>query len=95
MAEQTPVAMAAVPSADITITVDPGRRFQTIDGFGASITESSAEVLFRLTAENRDAAMRDLFDPTNGKWAQLAAPADRGLRLRRRLGVHLRRSRRR
>jgi glucosylceramidase len=71
MAEQTPVAMAAVPSADITITVDPGRRFQTIDGFGASITESSAEVLFRLTAENRDAAMRDLFDPTNGKGLSL------------------------
>ena len=31
-----------------TITVDPSRAYQTMDGFGASITDSSAHVLYRL-----------------------------------------------
>jgi glucosylceramidase len=32
-----------------------------MDGFGASITDSSASVLYRLGPQQRDAAMRDLF----------------------------------
>ena len=45
----------------LTITVDPSRRYQTMDGFGASITDSSAAVLYALDPATRDAAMRDLF----------------------------------
>jgi glucosylceramidase len=45
----------------LTITVDPSRRYQTMDGFGASITDSSAHVLARLSRPARDAAMRSLF----------------------------------
>jgi glucosylceramidase len=37
-----------------------------MDGFGASITDSSARVLFRLDRAARDAAMTDLFDPQRG-----------------------------
>ena len=48
-------------SANLTVTVDPSRSYQRMDGFGASITDSSASVLYRLGPQQRDAAMRDLF----------------------------------
>jgi glucosylceramidase len=50
----------------LTITVDPGRTFQTMQGFGASLTDSSAAVLYRLDPAERDAAMVALFDPRRG-----------------------------
>ena len=44
------------------IVVDEGRRFQPIEGFGASFTDSAAYVLNQVaTPASRDAAMRDLF----------------------------------
>jgi glucosylceramidase len=45
----------------LTITVDPSLRYQTMDGVGASITDSSASVLMELDPAARDATMRDLF----------------------------------
>jgi hypothetical protein len=48
-------------STNLTVTVDPSRVYQRMDGFGASITDSSASVLYRLGPQQRDAAMRDLF----------------------------------
>ena len=54
------------PSDQLTISVDPSRRYQTVDGFGASITDSSAAVLYRLNPAARDKAMRNLFDPVRG-----------------------------
>ena len=53
-------------SDQLTITVDPSRRYQTMRGFGASITDSSAVVLYRLPPHARDAVMADLFDPRKG-----------------------------
>ena len=53
-------------SKSLTITVDPSRSYQTMDGFGASITDSSAHVLYTLEAKVRDGAMRDLFSPSQG-----------------------------
>jgi glucosylceramidase len=53
-------------SGALTITVDPSRRYQVMDGFGASITDSSAHVLARLGEPARDAAMRSLFSPRDG-----------------------------
>jgi glucosylceramidase len=56
------VAFAEGAASDkLTITVDPSRRYQTMDGFGASITDSSASVLMELEPAIRDATMRDLF----------------------------------
>jgi glucosylceramidase len=46
---------------ELTATVDPSRTYQRMDGFGASITDSSARVLYRLDSKRRAAAMRDLF----------------------------------
>ena len=53
-------------SDELTITVDPSRRYQTMRGFGASITDSSAVVLHRLRPAARNAVMADLFDPRKG-----------------------------
>ena len=48
-------------SSALTVSVDPSRSYQSMDGFGASITDSSARVLYRLSKPQRDAAMRSLF----------------------------------
>ena len=53
-------------SGALTISIDPSRRYQTMDGFGASITDSSAHVLSRLHGTNRKATMRRLFSRTKG-----------------------------
>jgi glucosylceramidase len=48
------------------INVDPQQQFQTMDGFGASLTDSSAALLYGLPAAQRDEVMRSIFDPVNG-----------------------------
>ncbi|GIF25141.1 glucosylceramidase [Actinoplanes tereljensis] len=52
---------AAADTATPTIVIDPARKFQTMTGFGASLTDSSAAVLYRLAPAARDAVMVDLF----------------------------------
>ena len=60
------VAFSTRPTSELTITVDPSRTYQTMDGFGASITDSSAAVLYRLDPATREQAMRSVFDPVLG-----------------------------
>lgn len=48
------------------VTVDSGSYYQSFLGCGASITDSSASLLARLTAGQRDAVMEQLFSPTTG-----------------------------
>jgi glucosylceramidase len=64
--EREPVRFAAGAGDAPTIVLDPTARYQTMDGFGASITDSAAAVLYRLDPAARDAAMRSLFDPRSG-----------------------------
>ncbi|UQU61493.1 discoidin domain-containing protein [Couchioplanes caeruleus] len=64
--ERAPVSFTRGGSDLTTITVDPGTRYQSMDGFGASLTDSAASVLYRLDPAARDAAMRSLFDPRQG-----------------------------
>ncbi|MEV6931705.1 discoidin domain-containing protein [Dactylosporangium sp. NPDC051485] len=66
MHERAAVPFGTAASGQVTITVDPSRTYQSMDGFGASITDSSASVLYRLPAEQRAAAMKALFDPASG-----------------------------
>ena len=66
LAPATPATFGPGGSDQLTITVDPTRRYQTMRGFGASITDSSAVVLYRLRPAARDAVMADLFDPRTG-----------------------------
>lgn len=56
-----PVAVDA-PAADaVPVTVDPTRRFQTMLGFGAAVTDASAIVLARMAADKRAVLLRELF----------------------------------
>jgi glucosylceramidase len=69
MSDQGTVAFAPggpAPSSDPTITVDDTRTFQSMVGFGGSLTDSSASVLSGLSPAARDRALRDLFDPNSG-----------------------------
>jgi glucosylceramidase len=66
LADLGSVAFRRGGSAALTVTVDPSRSYQRMVGFGASITDSSARVLYRLDPATRDSAMRDLFSPSVG-----------------------------
>ncbi|GAA0575236.1 ricin-type beta-trefoil lectin domain protein [Kribbella sandramycini] len=64
--ERPPVAFDRTSSDLTTITVDPRTTYQTMDGFGASITDSAAAVLYRLSPADREQTLRKLFDPKHG-----------------------------
>ncbi|MFC3893107.1 discoidin domain-containing protein [Lentzea rhizosphaerae] len=64
MHERPSVTFGNSASTHPTIVVDPDRRYQEIDGFGASITDSSAALLAGLST--RAETMRKLFDPNQG-----------------------------
>ncbi len=49
-----------------TIMLDPTTRYQTMDGFGAAITGSTAFNLLQMTQENRIKFLKDTFSPTEG-----------------------------
>jgi glucosylceramidase len=66
MSDLGTVAFGDAPTTAPTVVVDPSRTFQTMSGFGASITDSSASVLYTLSPAARAAAMTDLFSPTTG-----------------------------
>ncbi len=53
LAGQAPVAFSPSPPANLAVTVDPTRTFQTMTGFGGSITDSSAAVLYTLSPAAR------------------------------------------
>jgi glucosylceramidase len=48
------------------VTVDPTTSYQVFDGVGASITDSSAGLLYTLPQAQRDSVMRSLFSPGEG-----------------------------
>ena len=60
--ELTPSALGSA----VHVPVDDATRYQSMDGFGAALTESSAHLLMRLTPAARTAALRSLFDPIAG-----------------------------
>ncbi|MGH3425581.1 MAG: glucan endo-1,6-beta-glucosidase, partial [Nocardioidaceae bacterium] len=45
------------------IVVDTDKEYQRIDGFGAGMTHSSAEVIAAMPPDRRDALIHELFDP--------------------------------
>ncbi|MDQ1726991.1 MAG: glucosylceramidase [Frankiaceae bacterium] len=65
--QRSPVTFTTgATSPNPTIVVDPRQTYQTMDGFGASITDSSASVLSGLSPSVRNDTMRKLFDPVAG-----------------------------
>jgi len=49
-----------------TITLDPGTKYQEMDGFGAAVTGSTCYNLLKMSQENRTALLKEIFDPTDG-----------------------------
>jgi len=62
LAAQGDVVFNATTASGTVITVDPAQSYQTMVGFGASMTDASAYLIRnRMTAGQRDALMGDLF----------------------------------
>src|ERR1035438_9844160 len=65
---QNPVAFAAGSSATLpTVSIDAAQTYQTMEGFGASMTDSAAYLLHqKVPPAALPDVMRSLFDRTNG-----------------------------
>jgi glucosylceramidase len=63
-----PLNFSTTPNMAIetTINMNPSQTFQTIDGFGAAITGSTAYNLLKMSAVNRAKLLKDTFDPVTG-----------------------------
>jgi glucosylceramidase len=68
LAPQTPVTFGTGGSENAPpITVNEATQYQPMDGFGASLTDSAAWVIWNdLNASQQAALMQDLFSPTTG-----------------------------
>lgn len=67
LAAEPSLSFSASSRAGDAIAVDETQRYQTIDGFGAAMTDSAAWLLEKqLTSAQRDQVMRRLFDPNHG-----------------------------
>jgi glucosylceramidase len=63
----TPLTMGDQGKADAIVTLDPSTTYQSMLGFGASITDSSSYVMTKyLTASALTDALEQLFDPVKG-----------------------------
>src|SRR5690349_9469089 len=65
--EKPVLTFGATRTPNLTITVNDAVKYQQIDGFGASLTDSSAWLIWnKLTEAQRKEAMQMLFSPTKG-----------------------------
>jgi glucosylceramidase len=64
--ERAPVSFGASSGTAPAITVNAERHYQTMDGFGATLTESAAMVLAKLPAAKQESVLRSLFDANSG-----------------------------
>jgi glucosylceramidase len=48
--------------AEVSIEVDPGKTYQTMDGFGFALTGGSAMHMIRMDKASRAALLKELFD---------------------------------
>ena len=65
--EKPALQFGSTRSPALTIAVDDSRKYQQMDGFGASLTDSSAWLLWhKLTAQQRKEALEKLFSRSKG-----------------------------
>lgn len=66
--KEAPALSSAPPTEDLdtTFILDPGTLYQTMEGFGASMTESSAWAIAQLAPDVQRKLMQELFDSKNG-----------------------------
>ncbi len=69
LSPQTPKTLTAVSDGQAslpTIALDPSITYQSWDGFGGSLEDTSVYNLSQLSSENRASALSALFDPSSG-----------------------------
>ncbi|MEW9571202.1 glycoside hydrolase family 30 beta sandwich domain-containing protein [Rhodanobacter sp. Si-c] len=67
LARQPDIPLDTTPSTPADITVDLGKRYQTLTGFGAALTDSSASLIENtLNAAQRESLLREMFGPPPG-----------------------------
>ncbi len=67
LAQREPVVLGARRRPELpAVRVEPGQRFQTIEGFGGAFTEAAATTFYRMSAENRQRILRAYFDRAEG-----------------------------
>jgi glucosylceramidase len=66
LARQANLAAAGAATGAEAVTIDPSKRFQRVHGFGAAMTDASAELFSKLPEEKRRAIMAELFGRKNG-----------------------------
>jgi len=66
LAPQSALAAAGAATGDEAVTIDSSKHFQRVHGFGAAITDASAELLSRLPDDKRRAIMAELFGRKSG-----------------------------
>lgn len=59
--KQTPLKFVKETNANPVLDVDPSQTFQTVDGFGYTLTGGSAILISRLPAAQRSSLLRELF----------------------------------
>ena len=66
LAAQPAIAAAGAATGDEALVINSGQHFQRMHGFGAAMTDASAELLSRLPEAKRRAIMTELFSRANG-----------------------------
>jgi glucosylceramidase len=64
--EQAPIPYGGARAGAPVIKIDPAEKYQTMDGFGFTLTGGSAQLISALPAEKRAALLKELFLPGGG-----------------------------
>ncbi|HWX08546.1 MAG TPA: hypothetical protein VNY33_01090, partial [Gaiellaceae bacterium] len=69
LAQQSSITLGTVARGSVNVAVDDSRSYQTMSGFGAAFTDSSAYVMAQLKSSNQslyNTMMNDLFNTSSG-----------------------------
>jgi glucosylceramidase len=66
LTEKAPLTFQPLRSELPSVLVDARHRFQTIEGFGGSFTEASADTFYKLSPDVRAEILKAYFDPQSG-----------------------------
>ena len=69
LAPQPDQQSAGAATGDEAVSIDTTKRFQNMHGFGAAMTDASAQLLSRLPEDKRKAIMAELFGRGRTAWA--------------------------